>query len=170
MCGADSVTAVGHTAAMRIAVAALTSCLILVGCGQTTELSAIPTTEAGLAALAEGGFTCTDPEITDVAKSDEIPTDYTIIDCEDFALDLFADMPAWEKQFASDCTELSSPDQRVVLGEVDLVFGSDWLVRSRKYGDTIQWLPDAGPKDFASKLGGRVETWADTCVRLGAWD
>jgi hypothetical protein len=144
--------------------------LVLSACGGSTELTSIKTPEAGLSALADAGFPCPEPDISDVGAAEGSTTEYTIIDCEDFALDLFADMPAWEAEFASECAGLSLPEQREVLGEIDLVFGADWLVRSRKYGDTVQWLPDAGPKDFAGKLGGRVETWAQTCDRLGAWD
>jgi hypothetical protein len=155
---------------MRLIPLVIAGVFALSACGGPTELSLMKTTEAGLAALADAGFPCPEPDISEVGAAEGSATEYTIIDCEDFALDLFADMPAWEAEFASECANLALPEQREVLGEIDLVFGADWLVRSRKYGDTVQWLPGAGPRDFASKLGGRVETWAQTCERLKAWD
>jgi hypothetical protein len=155
---------------MRLPVLTLACCLLIAGCGGAAELSSIRTTDAALAALQEAGFTCDDPEISEAGEEDGNASGYIIIDCERYAMDLIDDVPAWEAQFTEECSFLSSPEQREVLGEVDIVFGADWLIRSRDYGSLVQWQPGATPADFARELGGRAETWADTCERLGGWD
>lgn len=144
--------------------------LLLAACSSTVESVSFATTDDALAAMAEAGFDCPDPQITEPESSDGGVVDFTIIDCGRFALDLIPDMPAWEEQFAQECSFLSTPEQREVLGEIELILGANWLVRSRDYGEVVQWQPGAQPADFVDAFGGQAETWAETCERLGAWD
>jgi hypothetical protein len=143
--------------------------LLLAACSSAVESASFATTDEAGAALAEAGFDCPDPQITEPEDADGGVVDFTIIDCGRFALDLIPDMSAWEEQFAQECEFLSTPEQREVLSEIELIVGANWLVRSRDYGEEVQWQSGAQPSDFAAAFGGQAETWAQTCERLGAW-
>lgn len=155
---------------MRRSFGLISCALLLAACSSTVDSASFATPDDAREALAEAGFDCPDPQITEPESSDGGVVDFTIIDCGRFALDLIPDMPAWEEQFAQECAFLAMPEQREILEEIELVVGTNWLVRSRDYGEEVQWQPGAGPSDFADAFGGQAETWAQTCTRLGAWD
>jgi hypothetical protein len=154
---------------MRITLT-IAACVLLAACSSTTQSVSITTPDQAVDLLTEAGFECPDPEVIEPDNDDGGIVDFTIVDCGRFAMDLIPDMTAWESQFAQECSFLSDPEQREVLGEIELVLGQNWLVRSRDYGEVVQWQPGAQPNDFVIAFGGQSETWAQTCERLGAWD
>lgn len=150
------------TRALLVVVPAL---IVLVGCSQT-EPATFDSEEAVVQAVQDAGFTCTDPDISPRAPDET----FSVVDCGRFAVDLIPDMSAWEAELVADCTTLDSPDQREVLGEITVVTGPGWLIRSRDYGEVQQWQQGAQPSDFAAAFGGVEETLGQVCERLGGWE
>jgi hypothetical protein len=139
--------------------------LILSACSSTQPVEFASPDEA-ITAIEEAGFSCSEPDIQPQAADET----FSVVDCGRFAIDLIPDMAVWEAELAQDCQTLDSPDQREVLGEVTVVSGPGWLIRSRDYGEVQQWQPGAEPSDFVSAFGGTAESLAQVCQRLGGWD
>jgi hypothetical protein len=150
---------------IRVALIGIPVALILSACSSTEPVE-FSSPEAAIEAIEAAGFDCPEPDIQPQAADET----FSVVDCGRFAIDLIPDMASWEAELAGDCETLNSPDQREVLGEVTVISGPGWLIRSRDYGEVQQWQPGAEPDDFVSAFGGTAESLAQVCERLGGWD
>jgi hypothetical protein len=139
--------------------------VLLIGCSSSAPVT-FGSTDEVVESLTAAGFTCDDPEISPQADGET----FAIVDCGRFAVDLIPDMSVWEAELIRDCATLNSPDQREVLGEITVVSGPGWLIRSRDYGEVQQWQPGSEPGDFVAAFGGTEESLGQVCERLGGWD